>query len=104
MLPEGVLKKPDLNAPEPGAVAGGAVCPVAPTFGGGDRFHGVALKRLPFQCQMRAFQADGAQGGSPGLGAPCVSRMSDPTAERKAPFGRFISSWHRPAAHLSSPQ
>src|SRR6266511_176820 len=87
MFPDGVLKSPVVIAavpPEP--VAAGVT------------FHAVAVKRVPFQCQMRDFHADGEQCGSSGRGAPTLSRMSEPTAERKAPLSRFITSCHVPAA------
>src|SRR5215210_3273839 len=68
------------------------------------RAHGPAFRALPFQCQKRYLTEEGKQCGSLGPSTPIFSRMSEPTACRKAPCFTFFTSRHVPPAQRKTAQ
>ena len=83
MLPEGVSKKPSMDASATGA---GRVA-------GFEYVQAIETKRVPFQRQVRDLVPPvGKQCASPGRSTNCVSRMPVPTASRSAPLFRSMTS------------
>ena len=68
-------------------------------------FHGLAVKRVPFQCQIRDLVPPvGQQCWSPGRRMLTVSRMSEPAALTCAPLPGRMTSCHEPSAQRKTAQ
>jgi hypothetical protein len=68
-------------------------------------FQGPATRRVPSQCQIRAFVPPlGQQRASPGRKIDTFSRMSDPAAVSTAAWWRFIRNCHAPPSERKTTQ